>query len=388
MKKVILTAVALCLLCSCSIESDQTGTIPILTWAGMPADKAEECFPIAKECGIDWHLGLYGSLEQALHAMDAAAAVGIGVIPGFPEIKDSTEYAVSAIKDHPALIGYHLKDEPETWDVHWLKDLHDKVQSLDSTRPCYINLYPNWAWVEENYKANIELYASEINTQFYSFDQYPVTEKDGEISVRPTWYRNLEEFSAMARRHGKPFWAFALAKSHHLGPPSPPAFYPVPTLGHVRLQVFSDLLYGAQVIQYFTFGGIYDCKAGKKTPAFEVFRQVNSEIKAYSPVFFGCEVKGVWHTGDEIPSHTTRLKDMPHERVKSLEVSGEGAVVSLIENDGRTYLAVQNRDCVNQALLDIAFDGRVRMFTVDGPERFDRRTIMLEPGNIAIFILN
>ena len=79
---------------------------------------------------------------------------------------------------------------------------------------------------------------------------------------------------------------------------------------------------------------------------------------------------------------------MPHERVKSLEVSGEGAVVSLIENDGRTYLAVQNRDCVNQAFLDIAFDGRVRMFTVDGPERFDRRTIMLEPGNIAIFILN
>ena len=74
--------------------------------------------------------------------------------------------------------------------------------------------------------------------------------------------------------------------------------------------------------------------------------------------------------------------------MKSLEVSGEGAVVSLIENDGRTYLAVQNRDCVNQAFLDIAFDGRVRMFTVDGPERFDRRTIMLEPGNIAIFILN
>lgn len=388
MKRLFYIMALICVICGCRPANEPAGTIPILTWAGMPSDKAEECFPIAKECGIDWHLGLYGNQQQALHAMDVAAEVGIGVIPGFPEIKDSTESAVAALKDHPALIAYHLKDEPETWDVHWLKALHDKVQSLDSTHPCYINLYPNWAWNEESYADNIELYASEINTQFYSFDQYPVTEDEGVISVRPTWYRNLEEFSAMARRHGKPFWAFAMAKSHHLGPPSPPAFYPVPTLGHLRLQVFSDLLYGAQVIQYFTFGGIYDCKEGKKTPAFDVFRQVNSEIKAYSPVFLGCTVKGVWHTGDLVPSHTRRLKDMPHDKVKSLDVSGQGAVVSLIENKGRTYLAVQNRDCVNEATLEIEFDGRVREFSVEGPVRFDGGSTTLEPGNMKIFILN
>ena len=388
MKRLFYMATVFCMICGCCQTQEQTETIPILTWAGMPSEKAEECFPIAKECGIDWHLGLYGNLEQTLHAMDQAAKVGIGVIPGFPEMKDSTEYAVAAIKDHPALIAYHLKDEPETWDIHWLKALHDKVQSLDSSHPCYINLYPNWAWNEENYADNIELYASEINTQFYSFDQYPVTEDEGKISVRPTWYRNLEEFSTMARRHGKPFWAFALAKSHHLGPPSPPAFYPVPTLGHLRLQVFSDLLYGAQVIQYFTFAGIYDSKAGRKTPVFDIFRQVNSEIKAYSPVFLGCTVKDVWHTGDSIPSHTRRLKDMPHEKVKTLEMSGEGAVVSLLENGGRTYLAVQNRDCVNDAVLDIAFNGRVRRFTSEGPVRHDGGTITLEPGNMVIFILN
>lgn len=191
----------------------------------------------------------------------------------------------------------------------------------------------------------------------------------------------------MARKYNKPFWAFAMAMSHHLGAPSPPAFYPVPTLGHLRLQVFSDLLYGAQLIQYFTAKGMYDVKTLGKSAEFEIFRKVNSEIKAYSPVFYGCKVKGVWHTGDAIPSHTERLRTMPHEKVASLSLSGEGAVVSLIEKDGKEYLAVQNRDCVNEAVLDVSFNGRVRQFTIDGLKAFNGDPFTLEPGNIVIFKL-
>lgn len=385
-KRLIIISAIVALCCGCAQTTEQE-TIPILSWAGMPADKADVLFPLAKECGFDWHLGLYRSQEMAISAMDAAAKAGIGVIPGFPELKDSTEKAVAAIKYHPALIAYHLKDEPETWDVDWLKEMHDNIRALDSTHPCYINLYPNWAWNEEKYVEHIELYANEIDTEFFSFDQYPVTEVDGEIVVRPTWYRNLEEFSAMAKRHGKPFWAFSLALSHHLGAPSPPAFYPIPTIGHLRLQVFSDLLYGAQVIQYFTFGGAVDTRTCQKKPEFEIIQQMNSEIKAYSPVFLGCNVLNVWHTGETIPSHTKRLESMPHKKVKSLSVSGEGAVVSLLEKGGKTYLAVQNRDCVNEAELNIEFSGKARMFTIDGIKRVESNRMTLLPGNISIFIL-
>ena len=387
MKKVVLLLAACMWLLSAGSSKVEEPTIPILSWAGIPADKSDVVFPLMKECGIDLHLGLYRSLEEALTALDAGQKTGLGIIPGFPEIKDSTEFAVKAIMNHPALYAYHLKDEPETWDVHWLKELNQKVRSIDPSHPCYINLYPNWAWNEEKYVEHIELYADQIDTEFYSFDQYPVTEKDGQIHVRPTWYRNLEEFSSMARKYNKPFWAFAMAMSHHLGAPSPPAFYPVPTLGHLRLQVFSDLLYGAQLIQYFTAKGMYDVKTLGKSAEFEIFRKVNSEIKAYSPVFYGCKVKGVWHTGDAIPSHTERLRTMPHEKVASLSLSGEGAVVSLIEKDGKEYLAVQNRDCVNEAVLDVSFNGRVRQFTIDGLKAFNGDPFTLEPGNIVIFKL-
>ena len=360
-------------------------TIHLMAWAGIPADKSDTLFVLAKECGFDMHVGLFKTSEEARLALDAAEKSGIGMIASVHQIKDSTEKVVAQLKDHPALYGYGLKDEPETWDLRWLKQLHQKVRELDPEHPCYINFYPNWAWGVNAYAGNIDAFASQVDLTFYSFDYYPVTEVEGEIVIRPDWYRNLEEISHLSKMYDRPFWAFALALSHHLGAPSPPAFYPVPTLGHLRLQVFSDLLYGAQAIQYFTFAGVMDVRNCSKKPVFDLVQKVNSEVKAYSPVFAGCSVLGVWHSGDSIPSHTRRLETMPHRRVKSLKISGEGAVISLIEKDGETYLAVQNRDCVHSAVLEIAFAGRVRRFTTDGEMRFDGKPITLDPGDVAIF---
>ena len=79
-----------------------------------------------------------------------------------------------------------------------------------------------------------------------SFDHYPViSDGKGPASLRGEWYENLEIVSAAARKAGKPMWAFALSVPH--------SSYPAPTPAHLRLQVFSNLAYGAQVIQYFTY---------------------------------------------------------------------------------------------------------------------------------------
>lgn len=374
--------------CGCSSKQSGSGqSIPIISWGGIPADKADTLYSLARDCGFDMHLGLYRAKESAVASMDAAARKGIGVIISFPQIKDSTELAVNLIKDHPALFAYHLKDEPDTSDFDWLESLSDKIGELDPSHPCYINLLPNWAWGVEEYADKIESYASQIDVPFYSFDNYPIIEADGHIQVRPDWYRNLDEFSRMARRHGKPFWGFALAKAHSISDPWPDTIYPEPTLGHIRLQVFSNLLYGAQAIQYFNFTGIVDPLTCEKLPAFDLVKQVNSEVRAYSPVFAGCSVLGVWHVGDLIPCGTKPLETMPHKKVKSLQISGNGGVVALIENGGQTYLAIQNRDCINPAILDISFTGKTVRHTLHGELQHDSMPITLSPGNLAIFAL-
>lgn len=367
------------------VEDNQT--LPIISWGGIPASKADTLYSLAKECGFDTHLGLYSTQRNALISMDAAERAGIGIIISFPQIKDSTEKAVELIKGHPALAAYHLKDEPDTSDFPWLKLLCKKISSIDPCHPCYINLLPNWSWGVEEYASKIESYASGFDVPFYSFDHYPIIEEDGQLRLRPEWYRNLEEFSQMASRHGKPFWAFALATSHSIVVPEV-AHYPEPDLGQLRLQVFSNLLYGAQAIQYFNFLGLVDPVTCQKKPAFDLIRQVNSEIKAYSSVFAGCSVRGVWHTGESIPSGTHRMESMPHKKVSCLSVTGEGAVISLLENAGETYLAIQNRDFQNVATLEIAFNSRVDTVGLSGTSRFDGKPIELAPGNIAIFRLS
>lgn len=390
--------------CAVSVESTERIDIPIIAWGGIPADKADTLYALAKECGFNTHLGLYSKQESALTAMDAADRAGMGIIINFPQLRDSTESAVALIRNHPALVAYHIKDEPTEGDYPWLSDLCEKISVLDPSHPCYINLLPNWSWGVEEYSAEIEDFASKFDLPFYSFDNYPVIEVDGVTQLRPDWYRNLEEFSAMARRHGKPFWAFALAKSHSIVEPEV-AHYPEPTLGHLRLQVFSNLLYGAQAIQYFNFTGIVDPTTCEKKPAFDLIRQVNSEISAYSSVFAGCTVSGVWHIGESIPSGTSRLEVMPHKSVKNIEIhpvnSGDivgdtldlmfyekpGAVVSLIENAGETYLAIQNRSCTDDVTLDITFSRRASLITLSGLVRFNGQPLTLEPGNIAIFQL-
>lgn len=383
-----LIVIAVAFLCSCSSKIHQSaGAISIISWGGISAEKSDTLYALAKECGFDMHLGLYRAKESAVASMDAASRQGIDVIISFPQIKDSTESAVAVIKDHPALYAYHLKDEPDTSDFGWLADLSDKIKELDPSHPCYINLLPNWAWGVEEYSDNLELFASEFDMPFYSFDNYPVVEVDGSVQIRLDWYRNLEEFSAMARKHGKPFWGFALAKAHSISDPWPDTVYPEPTLGHLRLQVFSNLLYGAQAIQYFNFTGIVNPVTCEKLPAFDLVKQVNSEVRAYSPVFAGCSVLGVWHTGDSIPCGTKPLETMPHKKVKSLQITGSGGVVALIENGGQTYLAIQNRDCINPAILDISFNGKTVRHTLHGELQHDSKPITLSPGNLAIFAL-
>lgn len=386
--RLIIIPILAALLFGCSSHNEEKHeTIRIISWGGIAADKADTLYSLAKECGFDMHLGLYRAQESAIASMDAAARKGIDVIISFPQIKDSTESAVALIKDHPALYAYHLKDEPDTSDFTWLADLSEKIKELDTSHPCYINLLPNWAWGVEEYAENLEMFASEFDLPFYSFDNYPVVEVDGCALVRPDWYRNLEEFSDMARRHSKPFWGFALAKAHSISDPWTDTVYPEPTLGHLRMQVFSNLLYGAQAIQYFNFTGIVNPVTCEKLPAFDLVKQVNSEVRAYSSVFAGCSVLGVWHVGDSIPCGTKPLEAMPHKKVKSLQISGNGGVVALIENGSQTYLAIQNRDCINPAILDISFTGKTIRHTPNGKLPYDSQPITLSPGNLAIFAL-
>src|SRR5690606_19727717 len=132
-----------------------------------------------------------------------------------------------------------------------------------------------------------------------------------------------------SKKSGLPFWAFALSVPH--GP------YPVPTAGEIRLQMYSNLAYGAQALQYFTYwtpgiNSSWDFHNapigldGKRTEVYDRIKQINSEIQNLSGVFVNARLVSVAHTGARIPSGTRRIDKLPAP-FKVLETGDNGAVV-------------------------------------------------------------
>ncbi|MFA5817132.1 MAG: hypothetical protein WC865_16115 [Bacteroidales bacterium] len=364
--------------------------IPILAWYGIPAEETTLIrYKELKESGITLNFSSFPDAGAMSKALGIAQKAGIKMIVSCPELKTNPEETVKRFMNHPAVAGYMLRDEPSRADFPELGNWAKRIRTVDDNHFCYLNLFPNYANEQQlgtkTYKEHVDLFINEVPIQLLSFDHYPVI---GD-SLRPEWYENLEIFSEAARKAGKPFWAFALAVAH--GP------YPIPTVAQLRLQVYSDLAYGAQGIQYFTYWTPLDTvwkfnngpitPEGKRTGVYDRIKVVNKEIKDLSGVFLDARVISIAHTGSTIPAGTKRLIKLP-QPIKDLKTEGTGAVVSVLENGGNSYLVVVNRDFRNTMKLTIVCDTKVKKVLKDGsmvPANAYAGTILIDPGDIAIY---
>jgi hypothetical protein len=332
---------------------------PIVAWAGINANESAAKFPAMKAAGINIYLGWYDNLATVQSVLDAATVAGVKVICSSPELKNNTEAAVQATMNHPALYGYYLDDEPEVSDIDMLSDWMQNIQAVDGEHPCYINLYPMWAWGGSNkYESNVATFLDKVPVPFLSFDIYPIVSINGAPTIiRSEWYQNLEIIAAAAKNKNIPFWAFALALSHNLDASH---FYPIPTVAELRLQMFSNLAYGAQGLQYFTYWGIYH---EAPTIVHDRVKTVNQEIRNLTSVFLGANVISVGHTAP-LPTGTHPVGTLP-DHIKSLNING-GAVVSLLEKNNNQYLVIVNRDYRNSMQMTITVDSSVGQVLKDG----------------------
>jgi len=338
--------------------------IPIIAYYGVMEHTVEQ-YRELKEAGIDINFSYHANVETLTKAMDAAKEAGVRMIIHCPELETEPERIVNRFKDHPALVGYYLQDEPNSKDFLRLGELTRRIQAVDNKHFCYVNLFGDGATPEyygtETFPEYLQLFIKEVPVQIMSFDTYPIrTNTSGVRYLTDLFYENLEIFSNEAYKAGKPFWAFALTTPHWS--------YPIPTLADLRLQVFSNLAYGAQGIQYFTYwtpdpydaidfhDGPIDPFTKQKTATWYTVQQMSSEIKALSNVFLGAQViqvrhivKTVFGTNGAVPIRTTRFnfKNRPAEAqiiTKVAAANRTNALVSFLKNGKRCYMVVINRN--------------------------------------------
>ena len=394
---VLCVLVAALLACGATFAADAPARLPdapplmILAWAGPPEQETTaERYKELSDAGFTHNYTGFGSAAAMAKALDVARAAGVKLFVSTPELASDPEGIAKRFKSHPAIAGYALRDEPSAGDFEGLAKWVRRIQSVDADHTCYINLYPNYcpasALGTADYREHVAQFVKEVPVQVLSFDHYPVVGK----SLRPEWYENLEIVSAAARAADKPFLAFALATAH--------GAYPVPTTAQLRVQVYSNLAYGAQGIQYFTYwtprSDTWDFHEGPITPdgkrsaVYERVREVNRELQALRGVFVGSTVESIGHTGATIPAGTRSY--VPAAPVKSLQTEGSGAVVSLLANGRRRFLVVVNRDFEREMPLRVRFDPAttIRRVAKDGAltsltdSRQDSKT---PPGDAAIF---
>lgn len=204
--------------------------------------------------------------------------------------------------------------------------------------------------------------------------------------MQPGHFDNLEIVAAGARRAHIPFWGFYQATLFA-------ANQPARTLAQLRFESFTNLAYGAQCIQAYTYWTTFpeDREApidrnGKRTPTYALVKQVNSDIRAWSRVFVKAQVQSVTHAGQSIPPGTRPFQAL--NGLRTLNVGTGGAVVSSLRNGDQQYIAIVNPDIHAALTLTAEFDD-ARLVTEVRQDGMDRpvssAVFTIAPGDLLVF---
>jgi hypothetical protein len=377
-----------------------TRPLPILAWSGLPPSLSTvERFKEVREAGFTHHLQVYGTMELLQKVLDAAGQADVKI---FTNTIGPLEEFVPRVKNHPAFAGYLVGvfDEASAEGFDALAKEVKAVQALDPEHGCYVNLLPTYGCKSiKLYQDYITSFLEKVPVKVLSFDHYPIfleiiketaPKKDYVVTrIRPDFYENLEIIRRASEKAKLPFWAFALSVGHW--------GYPIATLPHLRFQVYSNLAYGAQGIEYFTYMTLTDPNVdwnngpidrdGKRTVVYDRVKLVNSEIQALAGVFLGSKVIAVSHTGETIPTGTTRYQVKPPFR--SLTTTGPGAVVAELEKGQHRFLVVVNRDIEKPMTLTLAQQPGTKLVEIQkngtlSPIAADPARYEIEPGDVKI----
>lgn len=368
--------------------------MPIIAYWGVPDTMTyQKCFKDFRDCGFNVSIYPYGSIASLVKACDVASRWGVEIIGRCPEMFSSPIKVAQQLRNTKGFMGYMIQDEPSAPEMHQLQNKIELLKRIDDSHLFYINLLPYYRqdWFESSSKVkNYEDYLhafSSTSCQQISFDFYPVMN----YGIRTTWYKNLEQIRKESVITQKPFWGFALSVPH--------CDYAQPTLSSLRLQIYSNLAYGAQAIQYFTYWtptptkdyNFHDApisRDGKKTKTYAVVQKMNRELRAVSRLFYGAKVLSVKHLGGKLPEGTSLQKTMP-TNLKSLKVvTAKGAIISQLQKDGKLYMAVVNKD--HNRSITVLIQGKnstPRHITKALKEEPMNTSYNVSPGDILIFKL-
>ncbi len=332
---------------------------PIGLW--VPPSLTRERLHEVAECGFTVMPVPARSVEQGRQALDWLQEAGaLGMIQDrrvnrdLPE-QDGWESVVDEVvdgyRDHPALWGYYLSDEPHLRMFDNLGDLTKAFLERDPDHVPYINLFPNYAAPDQlgtiDYREHVRRFVERVRPPLLSYDNYSLME----TGDRPEYFTNLEIIREEALRGGIPFMNIILSTPHFN--------YRDPSAEDMRWQVYTSLAYGAKAITYFTYKtpdvenyrngplSIYE----KRTPKWEVLRELNTELQKLGPWLLRLTSTGIYHS-PTAPAGTAALAS---KGVVAGVSDGDLLVGEFVDDKGLPWVMVTNKDREHSVFVTIRF---------------------------------
>jgi hypothetical protein len=395
---ILLVVATGCVSAPAADSSEPTVRVPILGWHSIPEGELSiDRFRELADMGLTHSLMHYSPAGNA-RALELAAQTGVKLFVGdgrFGRPGVELEQAAQTYRHHPALAGYLLRDEPSVGAFAALAAARDALKAVDPAHWSYVNLLPTYANATqlgcETYPEHVRRFLLEFRPDVLSFDHYSILEGD---RLRGSYFQNLEWIRQASLEFETPFWAFALTCPHKP--------YPMPTLGHIRFQSWSNFAYGAKGLQYFTYWtpkpGTWDFHDapirldGTRSATWDILKAFNQEVQACADIILNSRSVAVYHT-EPLPAGTRGLDDSsPFSRIEG----GEAIVAVHQLPDASRYALVVNRSFSKTVTLRLTLQDWVKDVRwtqrAAGAEFLglaDRHvTLRLNPGAAAFLRLN
>ncbi|HUZ47044.1 MAG TPA: hypothetical protein VMW54_10450 [Terriglobia bacterium] len=316
-------------------------------------------------------------------------------MPDREQILKNVTAAAQELQNHPAALGFFLRDEPGAPLMPGLGEVVSAVRQAAPSAWSYINLFPNYANEAQlgtpTYDAYIQKFIDEVHPPFLSYDNYSLLH--GEMLDQ--FYTNLSAVRRLSLKAGIPFWNVVLCGTLFN--------YMEPSAATFDLQAYSTMAYGGRGIAYFTYfspahGNFRDSPVdqfGDRTATWDQLRLINKQIRTLAPWLARLRSTGVYHSdpvpeGEKPMSESRLVKDVvAHNHLKP-SAPAPYLIGEFMGSDGHPFLMFVNKDLGNSISYAIHLKQEnkhlYQISPYDGKEQlFQGEMMWLAPGAGALF---
>lgn len=244
---------------------------------------------------------------------------------------------IKEVRNNPSVLGYALFDEPKEKEVPLLVAAGKYIQSLDPERLTWISFFLH----NEKLARNV---LDKFVPTVISAPEYPYRSKDNHFEEL---YLILERYRTIALQYKVPLWLYVQSASWPW-PQYRGEDRRAPTNEEIRMQVYSNLAYGAKGLWYFTyvttrhtnmFTSVILDKDDKIKPGYFGIKAINAEVQALAPLLMKLSSVDVMHVKPDIKG----VKPFSPNNVLA-KIAGENLLIGFFKDStGADYFMLVNK---------------------------------------------